>query len=84
MLFRSLPTLVTNSGGMTEYINENTTLIVEREDIVTNLKKEIMHLKEYPEVRRQMAENAKVQSKKYDETIYYRNFVEMIAEIKGE
>lgn len=79
-----LPTLVTNSGGMTEYINENTTLIVEREDIVTNLKKEIMHLKEYPEVRRQMAENAKVQSKKYDETIYYRNFVEMIAEIKGE
>ena len=79
-----LPTLVTNSGGMTEYINENTTLIVEREDVVTNLKKEIMHLKEYPEVRRQMAENAKVQSKKYDETIYYRNFVEMIAEIKGE
>ena len=79
-----LPTLVTNSGGMTEYINENTTLIVEREDIVTNLKKEIMHLKEYPEVRRQMAENAKVQSEKYDETIYYRDFVEIIDEIKGE
>lgn len=79
-----IPTIVTNSGGMREYINENTTLIVEREDIVTNLKKEIMHLKEYPEVRRQMAENAKVQSEKYDETIYYRDFVEIIDEIKGE
>lgn len=79
-----IPTIVTNSGGMVEYINENTTLIVERGNIVGNLKKGIMYLKEYPEIRRQMSENAKIQSKKYDETIYYRNFVEMIDEIKGE
>ena len=79
-----IPTIVTNSGGMVEYINENTTLIVERGNIVGNLKKGIMYLKEYPEIRRQMSENAKIQCKKYDETIYYRNFVEMIDEIKGE
>ena len=79
-----IPTIVTNSGGMVEYINENTTLIVERGNLVGNLKKGIMYLKEYPEIRRQMSENAKIQSKKYDETIYYRNFVEMIDEIKGE
>ena len=79
-----IPTIVTNSGGMVEYINENTTLMVERGNIVGNLTKGIMYLKEYPEIRRQMSENAKIQCKKYDETIYYRNFVEMIDEIKGE
>lgn len=76
-----IPTIVTNSGGMVEYVNEDTTLIVDREDIIANLKKAICYTKEHPEVRKKMSENAIRQSKKYGEEIYYRNFVELINEI---
>ena len=73
-----IPLIVTKSGGVEEYIDENTALIVEKYDIVKHLKKAICYMKEHPEARKQMSENAKIKSKKYDETIYYRNFVEMI------
>lgn len=79
-----IPTIVTKSGGMIEYVNADTTLIVERNNLVVNLKKAIMYLKEHLEIRRQMSENAKIQSKKYDETIYYKNFVQIINEIMDE
>ena len=79
-----IPTIVTNSGGMVEYVNENATLIVERENIITNLKREIGYLKEHPGVRKQMSENARMQSKKYDEAFYYKNFVETIDGIMDE
>ena len=76
--------IVTNSGGMIEYVNENTTLVVEREDIIENLKKAIIHLKECPEIRRKMSDAARKQSKKYDEAIYYKNFIEVIDKIVDE
>ena len=76
-----IPTIVTNSGGMIEYVNKDSTLIVEREEIIANLKKTIMYLKEHPEVRRRMSEKSKIQSKKFDEEIYYKNFVELIDKI---
>ena len=79
-----IPTIVTNSGGMVEYINEDTTLVVERENIITNLKKEICYLKEHLGVRKQMSENSRMQSKKYDEAFYYKNFVETINKIVDE
>lgn len=79
-----LPTIVTNSGGMIEYINEDTTLVVERENIVENLRKEIFYMKEHPEVRRKMSEKAKIQSKKFNEGIYFKKFVEIINEIMDE
>ena len=76
-----LPTIVTNSGGVTEYVDESTALIIERENIVENLKKAICYMKEHTEVRRQKSESAKIKSKKYDEAIYYKNFVELINKI---
>lgn len=76
-----LPVIVTKSGGVMEYVDENTALIIERKNIVNNLKRAIYHMKKHPEVGRQMSENAKIQSKKYDEGIYYKNFVEIIDKI---
>ena len=73
-----LPLIVTKSGGVVEYIDESTALIIEQENIVENLKRAICYMKENLEVRRQMSEKAKVQSKNYDEEIYYKNFTEMI------
>ena len=79
-----IPTIVTNSGGMIEYVNESTSLIIEREKIKENLKRAICFMKEHPEVQNKMSENAKIQSKKYDEIIYYKNFVDMIYKIVDE
>lgn len=76
-----LPLIVTKSGGVPEYVDESTAFIVERENIVENLRSAICYTKEHPEVRRQISENAKIQSKQYDEAIYYQNFVKLIAEI---
>lgn len=76
-----IPTIVTNSGGMIEYVNDETTLIVERNAIAANLKKAIIYLKEHSEVRKRISENARVQSRKYDEETYYKNFVEIISRI---
>ena len=79
-----LPMIVSNSGGMIEYINEDTALVIEREDIIENLKKAIYYMKAHPEMRRRMSENSKRQSKKYDEVIYYTNFIELINKIIEE
>lgn len=79
-----LPLIVTRSGGVMEYIDESTALIIERENIVENLKRAICYMKEYPEVRNKMSKKAKLQSKQYDETIYYKNFIDMINDIMDE
>lgn len=79
-----LPLIVTKSGGVEEYIEENTALIVEKNDIVKHLKRAICYMKKHSDVRKQMSEKLKRQSKKYDEEIYYKNFLGVIAEIKGE
>lgn len=79
-----LPLIVTKSGGVMEYVNQDTAVLIERDNIVETLKREICYMKEHPEVRRQMSENARMQSKKYDEVIYYQNFVEVINKIMDE
>lgn len=76
-----LPLIVTKSGGVTEYIDDNTALIIEKENVTENLKKAICYMKDHPEVRKQMSENAKAQSEKYNEETYYKNFVKMVYDI---
>ena len=79
-----LPLIVTRSGGAIEYVDESTALIIDREDIVENLKRALCYMKEHPEERKQMSEKEKLQSRNYDETVYYKNFVKMLDEIIGE
>ena len=76
-----LPLIVTRSGGVMEYADESAALIIERENIVENLKSAICYLKDHLEVRKKMSANAKIQSEKYDEAIYYQNFVTIVNEI---
>ena len=76
-----LPLIVTKSGGVIEYVDESTAILIEKENIVKNLKSAIVYMKEHPEIRRQMSEKAKIKRKKYDEEIYYKNFVEMVNRI---
>ena len=79
-----IPLIVTKSGGAIEYVDESTALIIDRENIVENLKRAICYMKEHPEDRRRMSEKEKLQSRNYDETVYYKNFVKMLDEIIGE
>lgn len=79
-----LPLIVTKSGGAIEYVDESTALIIDRENIVENLKRAICYMKEHPEERRRMSKTEKLQSRNYDETVYYKNFVKMLDEIIGE
>ena len=79
-----LPSIVTQSGGVTEYIDESTSLIIDRKNIVKNLKESILYMKEHPEVRKQMSENARKKSIQYDEQMYYQNFVKVINDIMKE
>ena len=79
-----IPTIVTNSGGMTEYVTEENALIIERDGIAENLKNAICYLKDNPELRNQMSKSAKIQSKKYGEETYYKNFVKTVYEIIEE
>ena len=41
-------------------------------------------MKEHPEVRKQMSENARKKSIQYDEQMYYQNFVKVINDIMKE
>lgn len=79
-----LPLIVTRSGGVVEYIDESVALIIEKDNIVEKLKRAIVYMKEHPEVRRKMIENARISSKLHDESNYYRNFVELINNITKE
>lgn len=79
-----LPLVVTKSGGVVEYVDESTALIIEKENVVKDLSRAICYLKEHPEVRKKMSDAARKQSKKYDEAIYYKNFIEVIDKIIDE
>lgn len=79
-----LPLIVTKTGGVMEYVDSDTALLIERENVVEELQKAILYLKAHPEVRKQMSEKAKMESRKYDEAIYYENFVKTIQEIMRE
>lgn len=76
-----LPLIVTNSGGVMEYVDWDTAFIIERDNIVDNLRRAICYMKDHPEVRKKMSENEKKESKKYDELVYYNNFIELINSI---
>ena len=76
-----LPLIATRTGGVPEYVDEDTALLIERDELAENLKKAILYLKENPDVRKHMSERAKIHSKNYDEAVYYRNFADLLHNI---
>lgn len=79
-----LPLITTKSGGVVEYVNKDTALVIEKDNIVENLKTAISFLKMHPDIGKQMSEKAKHESKKYDERLYYENFAGIINTIIDE
>ena len=78
-----IPTIVTRSGGMVEYVTEETSIIIEQKNVIENLKQAILFMKENPKIRKEMSEASKVQGKKFNTEIYYRDFVKIMKKIIG-
>ena len=77
-----LPTIITNSGGMVEYANKDTSIIVDKENnLVENLSKAIIELKNDNSRIKKMSLASKEHVKQYDEINYYNKFVEIINDI---
>lgn len=67
-----LPLIITNSGGMVEYVDKETAIVVEKDhNVVNNLKDALEYLYENPDIRNRMGEAAKKKAKDYDVMIYY-------------
>lgn len=77
-----LPLIITRSGGAVEYVDDNAALIIERENIVENLRNAILYMQNHPEVLERMSDCGQVQCMKYDKTNYYKSFVQLINEIE--
>lgn len=73
-----LPVIVTISGGVVEYVDDTVALFIEKINLIDNIKEAIRYMEQHPDVRKQMSQNAREQSKKYDESTYYKDFVNMV------
>lgn len=72
-----LPLITTRSGGIPE-ICEGVAMIVERENIVSNLASAILDLYQHPEKRKHMSAAAVERSKLFDKERYAREFFKAI------
>lgn len=67
-----LPLIITNSGGMIEYVDKETAIIVEKEkNVVERLQEAMEYLYENPDIRKKMGNAAQIKSKEFDIMIYY-------------
>lgn len=76
-MLSGLPLIVTKSGGLIEYATEDVAIWVERENIVTNLEREIGKLVQDKEQRTAMREASFERAKKFPKMRFYNEFVEV-------
>ena len=58
--------------------------MIERENVIAELKDAICYLKAHPDVRKRMSDSARIRSRQYDESAYYQNFRRLIFQIAAE
>ena len=74
-----IPLIVTNSGGIPEYIDKKYIINLDiNEDLIDNLYKSMEYLIKNPKKRLINAENSKIYVDKYNVNTYYNNFLEII------
>ncbi len=73
-----LPLIVTDSGGMVEYVNNDCAIKIPIDDeLPVNLKNEILRLAEDKEKMKKMGEAGKARSRLFSKENYYNNFVSL-------
>ena len=78
-----IPLIVTKVGGLPEYCS-NSTILVEKENLINNLVEKITFLYEHPEVYEKMITEGKSKSIIYNTKTYFENFKKIISEIGGK
>lgn len=79
-----LPIIITNSGGMIEYVDEETAVIVEKEkNMEEKLQEAMEYLYENPGIRTKMGNAAQIKSKEFDIMIYYDMLYEELCRLQG-
>lgn len=76
-MMSGLPSIITNSGGMPEYVGEGTVIVEKDENLVKNLKQNIIKVAEDEKLRKDMIEFNKKHCQKFKKESYYKNFVEI-------
>ena len=79
-----LPLIVTNSGGLVEYVTDKTAVVVRRENLIENLREAINELRSDERIRTEMSIEAKEHVKEYNMEKYYDNFVEIVRDVLKE
>ena len=78
-LASGLPLIITESGGMPEYINNECAKIVTRnENIINNLKESIEELLVDKKLREDMGKKAHIFAQRFSEEIYYKEFISIL------
>lgn len=73
-----LPLIVTKSGGMVEYIDEECALIVDKKNLEENLSKAILHLYRDEETCQKMSKHGKQRAEMFSSQRYYEDFVKLV------
>lgn len=73
-----LPLIVTDSGGISEYVSKAVAVTVKRENLVENLREAIIGLKADGSRRAEMSDAAREHVRQYSAETYYNNFVGII------
>ena len=78
-LASGLPLVITESGGMVEYVNNKCSIIVKKDEkLIENIAKALNTLIEDVDLRENMAYNARKQGEKYGINKYYNEYIKSI------
>ena len=73
-----LPLIITDSGGMVEYVDDESAIKVPiDEELPQNLARTILELHNDPERRKKMGSAGRCRAQKFSSKVYYRDFVEI-------
>ena len=80
--YAGLPLIVTNSGGLVEFVSPSSSIILNKEsNLIQNLSKTIMYLAEHPNICEKMSDSSKQNAMKYTKKAYYQNFIQIMDKI---
>lgn len=77
-MYSGLPLIVTDSGGLVEYVNEDCALIAKRSDIVNELIRKIELLRDNKLLRLKMGKASSERARLYTKKKYYDDFLETL------
>ena len=83
-MISGLPLIITNSGGMVEYVSKDTIVVEKKNDIVNSLKNEICKLHKDINKREKMKKFGIETANKFGTESFYNDFYKMVLNMVGD